>query len=176
MPQSKLLLVGLLVSLFTSESNIFTWSGPLQDTQCDVESVEDANKAQLHAILHQLMNTTYFRLARINMDQECMFWKEQVEPECTTILPFQSEPACSLDLGTPGPFPWSQPTDDIDRTLLKQENDALSDLPPCEDENHPAYWLDICANIPTNASEYVNLQVSACPEKGCLLCSCVVKS
>ncbi len=89
-----------------------------------------------------------------------MFWKEQEEHECTTTLPFVAEPACSLDLGSPE-FPWTATTDALDRTLLKQENEAMSGLPPCEDENHPEFWLDICANIPTDShdSEHVNLQV-----------------
>ena len=39
--------------------------GPVDDVRCDVEAVEEANSEQLYAILHELTNTSYFRLMQV---------------------------------------------------------------------------------------------------------------
>ena len=31
----------------------------------------------------------------------------------------------------------------------------------CSNEELPTFWLDMCSNIPTNASDYVNLQLNS---------------
>ena len=40
--------------------------GAVGDASCDVEDVEGANEAQLHSILSELTNTTYFRLFQVD--------------------------------------------------------------------------------------------------------------
>lgn len=50
--------------------------GSVGDAACDVEDVENANEAQLHSILHELTNTTYFRLFQVDLKRTCKFWGE----------------------------------------------------------------------------------------------------
>ena len=51
-------------------------------------------------------------------------------------------------------------SDPVDATITPEENRALLGLTPedCSDEELPTFWLDLCSAIPTNASDYVNLQ------------------
>lgn len=45
--------------------------------QCDVDAVQVANVRQLHPILHDLVNTTFFRLFRVNLQYpKCAFWQQ----------------------------------------------------------------------------------------------------
>jgi len=49
-------------------------AGAVGDAACDVEEVERANEAQLHSILSELTNTTYFRLFQVDLKRTCKFW------------------------------------------------------------------------------------------------------
>lgn len=50
--------------------------------QCDVEDVQIANVRQLHPILHDLVNTTFFRLFRVNLKRpQCAFWQQPEDEE-----------------------------------------------------------------------------------------------
>ena len=49
--------------------------GAVGDATCDVEDVERANEAQLHSILSELTNTTYFRLFQVDLKRTCTFWR-----------------------------------------------------------------------------------------------------
>ena len=42
-----------------------------------VEEVETANEQQLHEILAELTNTTYFRLFPVDLSRKCKFWNKQ---------------------------------------------------------------------------------------------------
>lgn len=61
----------------SSSSSSNPLHSPLEEGShsCDVQTVQEANAAQLHSILSELANTTYFRLFRVNLDQKCKFWK-----------------------------------------------------------------------------------------------------
>jgi len=48
---------------------------------CNVDSVQAANMAQLHPILHDLVNTTFFRLFRVGKTPKCSFWKKPGEEQ-----------------------------------------------------------------------------------------------
>ena len=209
-------------------------AGPLEDAQCDVNAVEEANSKQLHSILEELANMTYFRLMHINLDGKCHFFNKAVaEAKCSAGAPPQasdpfassfspatgfsaaeeSAPLCSLasggdDSSTPhlassesktagasgagkrakdqsasfedkylknplgllgewgdveGPRPLTNP---VDRTISDLEGKSLleqKDEESCSNPLLPDFWLDICRNIPTNASEYVNLMLN--PER-----------
>lgn len=150
-----------------------------QDAKCDVEAVEQANNAQLHAIMDEIMNTTYFRLFRIDLDRKCRFWgKGEDEEECENTIAIGNsvEPACALDVGDSDPDPFASPfssgfsaggdfgTSSVDKTITEAESESISDEADCdEDASHPKFWTDMCSNIPTNGSEYVNLQLN--PER-----------
>ena len=54
----------------------------------------------------------------------------------------------------------------VDRTISKIEEVSLRgqiDDASCTDPSLPDFWLDMCSKIPTNASEYVNLELN--PER-----------
>ena len=82
-------------------------TGPLEDAKCTVEDVRivswrpctrtstwqltscgrpawfylQANAAQIQSIVEELVNTTYFRLFRVNLDSDlCPFWKTAKPP------------------------------------------------------------------------------------------------
>ena len=50
---------------------------PRADAACNVEEVETANEQQLHEILAELTNTTYFRLFPVDLSRKCKFWNKQ---------------------------------------------------------------------------------------------------
>ncbi len=73
-------------------------TGQLDDAQCDVHAVESANSKQLHNILEELSNTTYFRLMHINLDGKCRFFNQAV-----------AEAKCSAGAPPPPPSPFADP-------------------------------------------------------------------
>lgn len=51
--------------------------GEVGDAKCNVEEVESANEHQLHEILNELTNTTFFRLFQVDLTRKCKFWNKQ---------------------------------------------------------------------------------------------------
>ena len=128
-------------------------AGDLGDAKCNVEEVQSANEHQLHEILGELTNMTYFRLFQVDLSRPCKFWnkpeEEDVETEeqsCSAPVPETpefgigaaggfdptaagSEPPqmCSLDLASKDPeeMRWSPPTTPVDRTISHQEHVAM---------------------------------------------------
>ena len=49
-------------------------AGEVGDATCNVEDVQSANEHQLHEILAELTNTTYFRLFQVDLNRPCKFW------------------------------------------------------------------------------------------------------
>ena len=56
-------------------------------------------------------------------------------------------------------------TNPVDRTISENEGRSLLEQKDesCNDPSLPDFWLDMCRNIPTDASEYINLQLN--PER-----------
>lgn len=165
--------------------------GPVVDAQCNLETVENANSAQLHALLTELSETTFMRLIRVNLEGKCKYWgaaeklaagEEEEEVACESKAEDTAVPLCSVGAGEADPFgapaagadpfgadfggatspPTSSPVDR--RVTAAEEQFALaaeSSAEDCTDETLPSFWLDMCSNIPTNTSDYVNLQVCA---------------
>eukprot|EP00958_Prasinococcus_capsulatus_P025421 scaffold4305_cov370-Prasinococcus_capsulatus_cf.AAC.1 len=138
--------------------------GSIEDAQCDMESVQKANSEQLHTILAQLTNTTFFRLFQVDLDTPCplLHDEDEAEFECggTSSDEGDAEPLCGLE-GTGDP--WAGPfgtTNEVDRTISHQEDVAIHSIIECND---PSYWLDICEAITVNSSEYLNLALN--PER-----------
>jgi hypothetical protein len=50
--------------------------GAVGDARCNVEEVQSANEHQLHEILSELTNTTYFRLFQVDLNRPCKFWRK----------------------------------------------------------------------------------------------------
>ena len=156
----------------------------LQDAACNMETVETANSMQLHALLQELSETAFFRLINVNMETKCQYFgvkEEDEEPECTGGKSEPEEPGveavplCSLGASEDSdPFgasafggmpPPVAPT--VDHTITTTEDAALSSFQAqeedCSNEELPTFWMDMCSNIATNASDYVNLQLN--PER-----------
>ena len=183
----RLILLALLPALASASYDVFGASitGPLDETSCNIEVVEEANSDHLHGLLDELTATTFFRLINVNMDGRCPYWgaspEEDDEPACESKAEDTAVPLCTLgtDGGGDNPFgappsPFSpfassipEPTTDwVDHTTTPEEESAAVGYPSAEDcsnEELPTFWLDMCAAIPTNASDYVNLQLN--PER-----------
>ena len=143
-----------------------------------MESVQAANDQQLHAVLQELAATPFFRLINVNMDGKCPYWggPEAEEPACARRRAEPSAPPlCSLGADPPAdPFGSSAfapggfssapaMSSPVDATITPEEDAALAAAEThedCSNEALPTFWLDMCSNIPTNASDYVNLQLN----------------
>jgi hypothetical protein len=57
--------------------------GPIDDTQCRMEDLEQANDSQLHTILQELVSTTFFRSFVVDLEQKCPLrsWRSTKELE-----------------------------------------------------------------------------------------------
>jgi hypothetical protein len=57
--------------------------GPIDDTQCRMEDLEQANDSQLHTILQELVSTTFFRGFVVDLEQKCPLrsWRSTKEME-----------------------------------------------------------------------------------------------
>ena len=56
-------------------------TGEVGDAKCNVEEVEAANERQLHGLLSELTNTTYFRLFQVDLNRKCKFWNRDMVRE-----------------------------------------------------------------------------------------------
>ena len=61
--------------------NSFLLEGSIEDAHCDIESVQKANSEQLHTILAQLTNTTFFRLFQVRT-----YIHEKAEDESACVV------------------------------------------------------------------------------------------
>eukprot|EP00808_Paulinella_micropora_P011984 g12992.t1 len=140
------------------------------DAKCDVRVVEEANAAQLHFILEQLVNLSYFRLFRVDLKKECPYWRKEGEPpkesQCESVHP-DEEPRCPLEFEEEeGPFGRTrlrerEPlTSAVDMTISSREDEVLdAKVDPCDDVRMPTFWLNMCSKIGVSEdSEYVNLR------------------
>jgi ERO1-like protein alpha len=76
-----------------------------------------------------------------------------------------SSPPPGLFGGFPGgfPVPPTPTTNIVDRTISLKEKEALNKNVSCNDTTLPEFWLDICRNIDTDSTGFVNLQLN--PER-----------
>ena len=76
-------------SSFFSEKHL----GSLEDTKCNVEVVQEANAVQLASIFGALLNSTFFRLFRVDVEQRCNFFQtEKPEEFRCSAKPADDEP------------------------------------------------------------------------------------
>ena len=87
-------------------------AGEVGDATCNVEDVQSANEHQLHEILAELTNTTYFRLFQVDLNRPCKFWNkpdaEADAEEAQTCSAAPSDVSADAggfaDAGTPAAF------------------------------------------------------------------------
>ncbi|KAG8467464.1 hypothetical protein KFE25_000780 [Diacronema lutheri] len=163
--------------------------GPLGDAMCDSEAVERANSEQLHSILQEITDATFFRLWRVDLHGACPF--ERFASDVSTCAPVAvPEPApappsfldelgalgalgaaahvdgthCSVEAHPELAFDAADmATDLVDTTISRAEGEAAGPQPlsaACDDEELPQFWLDMCARIPTVSGQVVNLRLN----------------
>jgi hypothetical protein len=164
----------LIISSFAFFSKGFS-EGEIGDARCSVESVEFANSVQLREILGELLNTTYMRLFRVNMKNECNAqWKKPVSDTgtCSATPPVAniglegldtSISSCSV-LEEEGSELWKK-TDDVDKSITKLEDTltslAATTLSCTKEDDDPSFWEDMCSEIGIDSKmEYINLQLN----------------
>ena len=122
--------------------------------------------------------TPFFRLINVNMDGKRPYWggprrragvrvaaaEPSAPPLCSLGADPPADPFGSSAFGAPGGFS-SAPamSSPVDATITPEEDAALAAAEThedCSNEALPTFWLDMCSNIPTNASDYVNLQLN----------------
>lgn len=151
-----------------------------------------ANLRQLHPILHDLVNTTFFRLFRVNLrNPTCAYWKSpdaeekpSSEGTCTGSVPtlgskpafmskggfstgFSSraappEPGCSVEA--------DGSSEGIDRKLTVQEKVAQlergNETEECEfEEDLPTYWVDMCSGDHAKGMSLEDVNLIKNPER-----------
>jgi Endoplasmic Reticulum Oxidoreductin 1 (ERO1) len=58
-------------SSLSSSSSSPPTEGPIEDALCRIEDLEQANDSQLYTILHELIQTSFFRTFHVNLDRKC---------------------------------------------------------------------------------------------------------
>lgn len=149
--------------------------GQVDGTKCEVEAVQRANSAQLHSILEELANTTYFRLVRVAMDEDCAFtWGDANKDEvmCGSTPPGGAGAAFGFDTslspaasGGPSLCSIEPSGNEVNPFISESESNVIEDefeddLDDLDDDESikPDFWFDICR--PPRASDkldYVNL-------------------
>merc|ERR1719158_1694271 len=83
---------------------------PLVDVTCNLEEIDKANTEQLHVLLQELSETTYFRLIRVNMEGKCQYFgapaEEDEEPACEGTVDDSPVPLCSVGGGDAAASPF----------------------------------------------------------------------
>ena len=172
MTRSLYLVWALAVGLGRSSKHI------LDGLKCSSESVYQANSAQLHSILSELADSTFFRLVRVSYDGSCPLTPAQDSdgPTCGTVPP--AEPVRELTSQSSSPEPslcsvdFSSSAKEFASSVVTQisssEQSAQKEFPrdnECVLEGtfsiRPDYWLDICEGF--SVGEYVNLRLN--PER-----------
>ena len=156
--------------------------GPLEDAKCNIETIEEANIEQLNTLLNELINTTFFRLFKVNLSAKCPFWKSSETTETQScgaeekpedILtqtssksssnPFGSPlaedskdkpTACSIETNRGKTLPWGPSSSPVVQSSFVEENVSEG----CKDSTLPEFWLDLCPRTDfTKDSDYVDL-------------------
>jgi len=168
----------LIFSSFAFFASGFT-VGEIGDARCSVEAVEFANSVQLREILSELLNTTYMRLFRVNMQNDCnVQWKipstsSSASSSADTGTCSATPPVANIGLDAPvsscsvleeGGKSWPQ-TDDVDKSITKVEDKLTSlaetTLSCTKEDDDPSFWEDICSEIGIDSKmEYINLQLN----------------
>ena len=145
----------------------------LEGLKCSAESVDQANSAQLHSILAELSDLTFFRLVHVDSDGVCPLDNSE-GPTCGTVEPpplsfVAPSPAGTLGGGSLCSVETEQEfASSVITQISVSERFAQREFPrdnECVVEGtfsiRPDYWLDICEG--SSVGEFVNLRLN--PER-----------
>jgi hypothetical protein len=104
---------------------------------CDVDAVQKGNVAQLNPILKDLVNTTFFRIFRVNVEGTCKYWQVESAAEETA--------SDGLDFGADDDEALDRSMTTAEKAMsLERDSEAESG---CEfEEDLPTYWADMCSS------------------------------
>ncbi|GKZ01142.1 hypothetical protein MPSEU_001065700 [Mayamaea pseudoterrestris] len=107
-------------SIYASPSPFFLSLGPIEDAQCNVEDLEEANDSQLYSILRDITKTNYFKTFQVDLNRKCPLasWAPETkhgddadeaddEFECSggaEELDIDAEPLCTVTPDDSNPF------------------------------------------------------------------------
>eukprot|EP01061_Rhynchopus_euleeides_P045194 TRINITY_DN8033_c0_g1_i1.p1 TRINITY_DN8033_c0_g1~~TRINITY_DN8033_c0_g1_i1.p1 ORF type:complete len:1092 (+),score=366.09 TRINITY_DN8033_c0_g1_i1:259-3534(+) len=157
--------VALAAMLLLTTSPTATGSGDrmglLDDTKCNIEAIENANSLQLFSILDELLNTTHFRIFRVDLKEPCHRDKA-VEPKCAAPAEAFDPFGAPAAPGPEAPKMCDVSAEKLDRSLSRREEEsamARAGEAPCCDPDLPEFWLDMCSQmLPSGEStEHINL-------------------
>jgi hypothetical protein len=133
-------LLCLLCSLFeliTASPSPFLLSlGPIEDAQCNVEDLEEANDSQLYSILRDITKTDFFKTFQVDLNRKCPLasWssdksngdahgddEEEDDFECSggaEELDIDAEPLCSITADSSNPFGGGFTSQSLDSNAL----------------------------------------------------------
>jgi len=123
---------------------------------CDVDAVQKGNVAQLNPILKDLVNTTFFRIFRVNVEGTCEYWQVESAAEETASdgLAFGADDDEALDRSM---------TTAEKAMSLERDSEAESG---CEfEEDLPTYWADMCSGETSRAGLIEDVNLIKNPER-----------
>ena len=168
--------------------NAWFSDGPLEGVSCDSEVVQTANTAQLHSILSELADTTFFRLVRVDGEGACPLpalrpTLAPSESTCGAVVDSFTSFSSGSTMESAGSGLSSHGSlcsieaekspqmiaEAVVTSISKEEAHAQLEFPrdnECMVEGtlqiRPDYWLDLCSG-PVAKVEYVNLKLN--PER-----------
>jgi flavocytochrome c len=118
----------------------------LSSNSCNVDSVQAANMAQLHPILHDLVDTTFFRLFRVNQKPKCAYWKAAVEEKAeaapsATCQGGGGDGFRGIKFGKPSPTGFGKSKSLPQSSSQEPEHTACGIETSAEDEPAPS-WIE----------------------------------
>ena len=89
-------------------------TGPIDDTQCHIEQLEEANDSQLFSILHDLKYTAFFKSFAVDLDATCpITWdKQDTKKEKVGSTEYTTSTTSGGGMSTFDPFAMEPPEDD----------------------------------------------------------------
>lgn len=166
-------LIGFIFIIAANSNNLPF--GRLQGTRCDLEAVRSANSFHLHSILSELSNTTFFRLARVDLTDSnnpiCEQFEDKQELLCgkkknqfdfknkSKFPQTDDDHSCNVESNNES----NQKSSEIEFVITNEEDLAQNEFysNSCKDEIPSNFWHDLCKSDSTTT--FVNLAVN--PER-----------
>jgi hypothetical protein len=130
-----------------SDLSYFLPRGNLSGTRCTSEGVRNANDFQLNSILSELINTTYFRLVKVNMAQsskdvcDSLFSKRQTDDAVPNNDDAKASETCSGDTALLNPWMSSSTTSNMNSEVHSDNALSCSVIPAVNTNDNDVEFL-----------------------------------